>query len=138
VLVAIDLDGTIDSAPEVWSVILMALRTSNIQVAIVTGWDDDTVPPEAMLAKITYLNKIGVGQECYDELVVVPHPLHEYKAQWLADHNAAVLIDNKVENVNAAPEGVLTLVPWATRIKADDTKIGPPEMTKADYLGLLS
>ena len=111
-LVACDVDGTVDAAPTIYLSLLQALRAAGHRVVIITGSAAPTVTQQDLTDKATYLQNLGLG-EAYDELVVIADPVVDAKVQWLKDSHADVLIDNKKETARAAP--CLVLVPWATR-----------------------
>lgn len=112
-LIGFDIDGTIDSDPQLYLMLMQALRASGNRVVILTGYSGP-VTLEVLEAKTEYLRNLGVG-EAYDELVVFADPPQEAKAQWLKDNHADLLIDNAVANAKLAP--CPCLVPWATRVK---------------------
>lgn len=111
-LVAVDVDGTIDAAPTTFLSLMQALRAAGHRVVVVTGCSAPTVTPQDLEDKATYLQNLGLG-EAYDELVVIADPVVDAKVQWLKDNEADLLIDNRKATAKAAP--CLTLVPWATR-----------------------
>lgn len=111
-LVAVDIDGTIDAAPTIFLSLMQALRAAGHRVVVVTGSAAPAVTEQDLQDKANYLQQLGLA-EAYDELVVVADPTDETKTQWLEDNGAALLVDNKKANAKAAP--CLTLVPWQTR-----------------------
>jgi hydroxymethylpyrimidine pyrophosphatase-like HAD family hydrolase len=115
-LVAFDIDGTLDANPPVFLSLMQALRAAGHRVAVLTGCSGPKVTPENIVGKEEYLQKLGFGA-AYDQLVVFPDPPAERKAEWLKTNKADVLIDNSIENVKAAADYCLCLVPWQTRIK---------------------
>ena len=121
-LIASDLDGTLDANPIEMQGLLSALRAAGHRVVVVTGFSGDTVTQEDWNRKLNYLNELGC-QECFDELVVIAHPqgfdLPTAKAKWLADNGCDILLDNTIANVKAASAaGVpLCLVNFTNRIK---------------------
>ena len=132
--VAVDLDGTLDSAPDLFLSLLSALKTSGHVITILTGASDkDTTGvnvKEIAAQKKQYLNKLGLS-EVYNQLVVLPQAgdiqatksgdmdLHDLKADWLKENHVDLFIDNDKGNAKAAVKaGVrLVLVPWASRVK---------------------
>ena len=115
-LVAFDIDGTLDANPPIYLSLMQALRAAGQRVVVVTGCSNAKVEPQDILAKTEYLQNLGLG-EAYDQLVVLADPAPENKAAWLKANHADLLVDNAVANVKAAPGSCLCLVPWATRIK---------------------
>ncbi len=111
-MVAVDIDGTIDSAPTIFLGLMQALRAAGHRVVVVTGSAAPTVTEQDVQDKAGYLAQLGFG-EAYDELVVLADPVVESKPQWLSDNGADLLIDNKKATAKAAP--CPTLVPWKTR-----------------------
>lgn len=124
-LVAVDLDGTIDAAPAELRSTMTALRAAGHLVIVCTGGQGDT--PEELQscaeAKRDYMATLGVVLgTAYDELVVVQHPdtaapgdYAEAKATYLEQRGCDVLIDNDKGNAKAAMDRMLVLVPWASR-----------------------
>ena len=115
-LVAFDVDGTIDANPPVYLALMQALRTAGNRVVILSGSSGPTATLEDMEQKKTYLTSLGLDQ-AYDQLVVLGDPTDELKAQWLADNGADLFIDNAVKNIKAAKDICLCLCPWQTKIK---------------------
>ena len=113
-LVAFDIDGTIDADPPVFLSLMQALRAAGSTVVITTGIAGPTVVPQDITDKATYLQALGFGQ-AYDQLVVLPEPHDENKAAWLKANNADLLVDNDKENAKAAAGVCQILVPWQTR-----------------------
>lgn len=119
-LLAVDIDGTADADPTVFQWLLQAVRGAGGQVAILTGLaSPGPVTPADVQAKQDYLAQLGVT--AYDQLVVFPNDgtvgIAQLKADWCAQHDAAVLIDNSKSNCRAAADTCLVLTPWATRVK---------------------
>lgn len=117
-LVALDLNGTIDAAPREFQSLMSMLRSCGASIAVVTG-NDGPPKPEDYTEKEQYLASLGCG-ECYDDLVLLDgtsdENLAEAKAQWCAHHGVDVLVDNKKANAKAAISCVpLVLVPWASK-----------------------
>jgi hypothetical protein len=111
-LVAADVDGTIDADPQFFSWLLEAVRKAGGRVAILTG--SDLTGDAAMSAKREQLADLGVTD--FDQLVVFPEDgIEQAKADWCRTHGADVLIDNDRGNAQAAISECLVLVPWATR-----------------------
>jgi hypothetical protein len=112
-LVAIDIDGTVDANPPLYLSLMQALRMAGQRVVVVTGCSCAKVEPQDILEKTEYLQHLGLG-EAYDQLVVLADPAPENKAEWLKANGADLLIDNSKGNAKLAP--CLTLVPWQTRV----------------------
>lgn len=121
-LFCVDIDGSVDSDPQVFQTFCAALRAAGCQVAVLTGCHGSpTITPEDVQAKKDYLQQIGFS--AYDDLAVFPDNknLPQAKADWCKQHGAAALIDNDRGNAQAAQDVCLVLVPWATRVgKAKD------------------
>ena len=121
-LIACDIDGTIDSDPQVFQTLCAALRSAGCQVAVLTGCHGAAqITPADVEAKQEYLQQIGFT--AFDQLAVFPDgkDLPQAKAQWCKDHGVAALIDNDRGNAEAAAAVCLVLVPWGTRVgKAKD------------------
>lgn len=113
-LVAFDIDGTIDAAPNEFQSLMSSIRASGNDVVILTGCSRETVTQDDIETKTQYLQSLGVGN-CYDSLVVFSHPPAEKKAQWIKENSVDILVDNSKENARAAMQYCLVLVPWATR-----------------------
>ncbi|SRR5258708_28671070 len=117
-LVAADLDGTLDAFPREFQSLLSALRAAGHTVYVVTGVTADVATPEHVAAKQQLLASLGLGQ-CYERLVVVAAPdgvVADRKAAYLTSVGADVLIDNNTHNAGAvAGQGILVLVPWNGR-----------------------
>lgn len=113
-LVAVDLDGTIDSEPTTMQALLTALKAAGHTVVVATGTADGEVTPEDTIAKAEYLQSLGCA-ECYDQIVVFAEPHDENKAEWLKANHADLLIDNNKSNAKAAAGICPVLVPWQTR-----------------------
>lgn len=114
-LVASDLDGTIDAAPDVFAPLFAAIRQAGHQLAILTGVKGAaTITPADVQAKQQRLAGYGIA---YDQLAVFPDDgqLPQLKAQWCQQNGVALLIDNDRGNAQAAQARCLVLVPWATR-----------------------
>ena len=123
-LIALDVDGTIDPDPQVFQTLCAALRAAGIEVAVLTGLHGiKQVQPADVQAKQQYLADLGFS--AFDHLAVFPDngDLPHLKAQWCRDHGAAVLIDNNRANCEAAQADTLCLLPWGTRMgRAKDGK----------------
>lgn len=116
-LIALDVDGTIDSDPQVFQTLCAALRSAGCQVAVLTGLKGaKQITPADVQAKQEYLQQLGFS--AFDQLAVFPDNanLPQAKAQWCKDHGADVLVDNNRANAQAAQDVCLVLLPWATRM----------------------
>ena len=120
--IAIDVDGTIDSTPRQLQSIMSALKAAGHTVVVLTGTQEEGGPtPADFEEKANYLNSLGCGSACYDQLEVLDgsdkEKLPELKADWCKDNHVDVLVDNDKDNAKAASAaGVeLVLVPWASR-----------------------
>lgn len=113
-LVALDLDGTIDADPAVFGSLMQALHAAGHRVVILTGGSAKKVGKDEVQAKCGYLNELGVGH-CWDEIVVFGDPPHEAKAAWCAKHAVDLLIDNSTKTAKAAAGVCTVLVPWASK-----------------------
>ena len=120
-LVAFDLDGTLDAYPRPLQSMMCALQASGHQVYVLTGMTSDEQPtPDDIAAKVTLLESLGVT-DCYDKIIVVSSPdgdVSDAKARYLESVGADILIDNDKSNAKAVTaQGILALVPWGTREK---------------------
>lgn len=116
-LIALDVDGTIDSDPQVFQTLCAALRSAGCQVAVLTGLHGTKqITPADVQGKQEYLRQLGFS--AFDQLAVFPDNkgLPQAKAQWCKDHGADVLIDNNRANAEAAQGVCLVLLPWGTRM----------------------
>lgn len=103
--VAIDLDGTIDAAPEAFGAFMRLLRGDGVNVCVLTG--NPTAGQKLAQLGLTE----GVD---FDELVVLPHTtLPAEKAAWCVANEVLFLIDNKSANaMSVVVAGVpLALIP---------------------------
>lgn len=110
-LVAADVDGSVDSDPATFGSLLAALRAAGHHVAILTG--SSTAHPTAQdcADKVAYLKALGCGA-CWDTLVVFPNPPAVAKAQWCRANGVALLLDNDLANAKAAAPYTTVLVPF--------------------------
>ena len=120
--IAVDIDGTIDSAPRPWQSIMSAMKSAGHTVVVLTGTQEEGGPtPADFEEKANYLTSLGCGSGVYDQLEVLDgsdkEKLPELKADWCAKNGVDVLFDNDKDNAKAASAaGVeLVLVPWASR-----------------------
>ena len=115
-----DIDGTLSAQPHIFCQIMCALKAAGWHNAVVSGDNPDSPSGGTFQDKCNYLQSVGIT-ECWDELVVIPSPTPEIraqiKAQWCKDNAVSVMFDNDKGNADAAVViGVpLVLVPWATR-----------------------
>ena len=122
-LIAVDINGSLDAAPGQLGPLLRAARAAGHHVSIITGTpnEDTNDPKTAWATKVQQLTGLDCG-DVWDDMTVVTAPegpeLAAAKAQWCKDNGAAVLIDNDRGNCTAAVEaGVpLAICPWATRV----------------------
>lgn len=112
-LVAVDVDGTIDADPATFGSLMQALTAAGHRVAVLTGASGKKVTPDEVAAKADYLNELGVGH-CYDRLVVFGDPPHKAKAKWCRKHGVSLLIDNSTKTAPLAAKVTTVLVPWAS------------------------
>lgn len=120
-LVAVDIDGTIDAYPRELQSMMCALQAAGHQVYVLTGMTSDEAPTlDDVQTKTTYLAAAGVT-DCYDKIIVVSSPdgnVSDAKARYLVSVGADMLIDNDKSNAKAVTaQGILTLVPWGSREK---------------------
>src|ERR1035441_8005232 len=121
-MVVFDLDGTIAAAPRQFQPLMSALQACGHSVTVLTGTDHIPPTQQDWQEKCNYLTSLGCGQ-CWDELVVLSHPVRgdiaPLKAKWLVDHGADLFIDNDQNNADVAiAAGIpLVLVPWASKEK---------------------
>lgn len=100
-VVAVDLDGTIDAAPQVYAKLMQEWRGDGNTVTILTG--NPTATPG-------YLSQLGVTSESYDQIVQLPaHTLPEEKAAWCKANDVNVVIDNKAANCMACVAAGVTV-----------------------------
>ena len=113
---AVDVDGVLDAFPREMGSLVAALTAAGRHVYIITGIDEDTVTAKDTEAKRDFLTSLGVGPDTYFQLIVIPQPHPELKAQALKDNDCGVLVDNNRENIRAATaEGVVGLYLYNTR-----------------------
>ena len=119
-LVAADLDGTLDAYPREFQSILSALLSRGHTVYVVTGSQGPTVTQADMDEKAAYLASIGMGA-AYNMLTVIANPdgdIAEKKAKYLKSVGCEILIDNKVATCKAVTKvGILALCPWGSKEK---------------------
>jgi hypothetical protein len=116
VLIAVDLDDTIDAFPQEMRTICTSLVSCGHTVWVVTGTEDSDPTEADVLQKQFLLTAIGFTRGAqYDNICVLPPPHPENKAAWLAANSADILIDNDKANAAAAADICLVLLPWQTR-----------------------
>lgn len=111
-LIAVDLDGTIGSNPELYQQMMAAWQAAGIKVVVLTGTVGG-LSQNDVAEKLAVLQQLGVT--AWDELVVVGDPPDAPKAEWLKANGASLLIDNRKDNAKAAADICPVLVPWQTR-----------------------
>lgn len=118
-VVATDLDGTLTDYAEQLKPVLDALRAAGHTVVVLSGDRREPITDADWEFKRQRLEDLGLG-DSYDRLVVVEGPegcVPQRKVLWMKQNDCTVLIDNSAANARAATAaGILTLVPWATRI----------------------
>ena len=112
-LIAVDLDGTIDSDPDLYQQMMSAWQAAGITVVVITGTLSDTLSQSYVDQKKQALDNLGVT--AWDQLIVVANPPEQPKADWLKANGASLLIDNRKDNAKAAADICPVLVPWQTR-----------------------
>ncbi len=120
-IVAVDLDGTINSASVDMDAILRGLKAQGWYIAVLTGTGDGTPYSKAGL-RIKQDKIEGCGMDYWDTIVLVdgsPAEVAELKGRWCEQHGVRIAIDNTETNANAYVRSKvqLVLVPWATRKK---------------------
>jgi hypothetical protein len=116
VLIAVDIDGTIDAFPGEFQTILSCLRASGHYVVIISGGDSDPVDQTQLDGRVQQLTALGLA-DAYDEIVLVPQPHDEAKATFCKARQVDVLFDNSKKNAKAyaATCNGPAFVPWQTR-----------------------
>jgi len=112
-LIAFDLDGTIDTDPGMYQQIMGALQTAGITVVVLTACIGKQLAPNDVDQKAQCLANLGVT--AWDQLIVVSDPVDANKADWLKQNGASLLVDNAKDNAKAAADICPVLVPWQTR-----------------------
>lgn len=115
--VAFDIDGTIDSFPQVMLALCSALTAAGHEVYIITGVEADTVPASVVKGKKMFLTGLGFGPGTYKQLIVVPQPHDKNKADEIARLKVELLIDNSVANAKAAKALCAVLILWNSKVK---------------------
>ena len=118
---AIDIDGTIDAFPILFQHLIAGWTAAADHVYIITGIGSDTVSDEDHAAKVQYLTSLGISPESYYQLVVVPtKPGEDHaqaKANYIAQNNIKLLIDNNVDNCKAAKAVCAVFCLWNVKEK---------------------
>lgn len=112
-LIAFDLDGTIDTDPDLYQQIMAALQAAGITTVVLTACIGKQLAQADVDQKAQCLTNLGVT--AWDQLVVVADPVDTNKAKWLKTNGAALLVDNTKDNAKAASDVCPVLVPWQTR-----------------------
>jgi hypothetical protein len=116
-IVGFDIDGTIDSFPQVFLGLCTSLVSAGHQVWIITGASGDKVTPAEVAGKESLLVGLGFGKGSYSKLFVLPKPHDKNKAKLLAKEKVDLLIDNNVANAKAAKEVCPVLILWQSKVK---------------------
>jgi hypothetical protein len=116
---AFDLDGSADTFPREFQALMCALKDAGHCVQIVTGIPEEEITPAIIEAKKSKLAGLGMA-ESYCDLVVIAGPedrVPARKAEYLCGVGAAMLFDNRRDNmVAAADAGVpLCLLTWQSQ-----------------------
>lgn len=114
--IGFDLDGTISAFPREFETLMTALTAAGHHVFVLSGAGEDEPAPGEQEAKVQYLRSLGIGPDCYEELIVVPHP-HENKARVIQERGIGIFFDNNKQNVKAAAPFAVTLLCWNSREK---------------------
>ena len=118
--VVVDLDGTIDAAPNQMQELLTALKAAGHRITVLTGSSDPNVGPQDFAEKSQYLASLGCGN-CWDDMTVLgaqDDELSQAKADYCKSNGVDIVIDNDKTNAAAMSTVVpIVLVPWATRCK---------------------
>lgn len=118
-LVAVDIDGTVDADPPMFLSLMSSLQAAGHTVIVVTGSQgvsQDELETDAV-EKVGYLKSIGLDA-CYSEMVVLQADddgLPDEKARYLDERGCDLLIDNSKANAKAAADVCTVLVPWQSR-----------------------
>lgn len=115
--VAFDLDGTIDSFPRVFQSLMSALMAAGHHVYVVTGVDSSEVTGDDKTAKQQYLTSLGIGPECYTELVVCPKPHPANKVDQIEELDIDAVFDNKKGTVKKAASHAAAFLLWNSKEK---------------------
>jgi hypothetical protein len=113
--IAIDVDGTIDSFPRECQTMMSAFVAAGCHVTVLTGIGADSVTQADVDAKREYLTAMGVGGDCYQQLIVVPRPHAENKATAVKDNDIKVLFDNSKANVKACAPLCAAFLLWNSK-----------------------
>jgi hypothetical protein len=116
-IVGFDIDGTIDSFPQVFLGLCTALVSAGHQVWIITGASGDKVTQAETNGKESLLIGLGFGKGSYSKLFVLPEPHAQNKAKLLAKEHVDLMIDNNTKNAKAAKEICPVLILWQSKTK---------------------
>lgn len=104
-IVCVDLDDTITSAPDLMRAIMEGLQSEGHKVIVLSGGlTDGPAQQEDLVVKSKLLRDLGCA-DCYDLLFVVngDHNITpEAKVAYMQSVGASALVDNRKENVKAA------------------------------------
>ncbi len=121
--IGLDIDGTIDSFPNLFQHLIAGWSAAADHVYIITGITADTVTDDDHAAKVGYLTGLGIPPEMYYQLVVLSHKAGEdvaqAKAEFIRDNHITLLIDNNVENCKAAKQYAAVFCLWNVKEKGD-------------------
>lgn len=99
---AFDIDGLADSFPRVVQSMMSAFTAAGHHVYVITGIENPKVTAADVQAKKNYLSSLGIGPDCYTDLIVCPEPHDANKAAEIQKNNIAVLFDNSTKNCKKA------------------------------------
>lgn len=120
-IVAVDLDGTINSASVDMDAILRGLKAQGWYIAILTGVGKG-LPFSKDGLRMKQDKVEGCGIDYWDTIVLVdggPAEIAAAKARWCEEHGVRIAIDNSEMNATRMVDSKvqLVLVPWVTRRK---------------------
>ena len=113
--VAFDVDGTIDSFVRPMQSTMSAYTAAGHRVYVITGIEAEAVLPSDVAAKQQYLSAMGIGTDCYFQLIVCPKPHPDNKAKAIQDNDIEMLFDNDKKNVKAAAPYCAALLLWNSK-----------------------
>jgi hypothetical protein len=108
-------DGVADAFPRVTQSLMSALMAAGHHVFVITGVDADAATAADRAAKVQYLTNLGIGPECYTDVIVCPQPHPENKAKAIQDNHIGVLLDNDKQNIKAAAPYCVALLLWNSK-----------------------
>jgi hypothetical protein len=114
---AFDIDGTIDTAPDLFQAIMVSLKAAGHRVVVMTGIGANTVDDDDITEKRQFLQSLGIGQAAYDALICVPQPHPENKAKMVQDQQIVAMFDNRKANCKAVAPYCTTFLLWNSRTK---------------------